>query len=585
MRKATKRNLIAVLALSAVCSFGFAGVEMTASADEVQNALTARTEDVFFDGAGVYLGNVESGVDKSGIRFCVVAKKSVVESKTVGAFLAFADEMGADTELTNEDRYASKKNEVLSTNTDKWQVSDKYTVEGDEYMYTYVYIYDFTEDAYNRVININPYVLENTTYAYVGTAGRSMAQVALDANANGFDASKYIKTYGVNYYNGDEKMEYSTSAKYGSTLIAPTVTQEKFVGWYADKELTTEFDFTQTVKGTVNVYAKFNTQQTIAGNYADFDLSLTSNYTFIAPASIVQKVTINDTALNFTQNGTTVTLKNSELKAIGVGEKRAVIETTDTVYSTKVTLATRIIKNETTFNAFKADTANDTTGTYYVLAKSLSLSKTNYNMNFSGTFDGRGFTISSDSHGNTVNGFFFKKLNKGGVLKNTAFIFKDLQKNMGQYNSIVSENYGCIENIYVKVVKVNFFKDAAYTNTLMGAFFGKDAYGGTTKNSILDVDDVYTDNHGIVAMNSVDLKAGATCDASVYVVGSARTGNGYFLFEGSLQQTGADVNSTRDANGTLAKTATWDTSIWDTSGDWPVFKSAKTFIAGLGIKK
>ena len=337
MKKSTRRNIIAALTLSAVCSFGIAGAAFTAYAD---NAVQVRSEDVFFDGAGVYLGNVKNDVDRSGIRFCVMAKQSVLESKTVGAVLAFKDQMGNDTELTLEDTYASKRNEVLSTAADKWQVSTKYTVQGDEedaYKFTYVYIYDFTEDAYNRDISINPYVLDGTTYTYAGTESRSMSQVALAANADGFDASKYIKSYNVNYFNGEEKMTYSTTATYGETLTEPTVTEDNFLGWYADADFTETFDFTQIVKGTVNVYAKFKAEETLEG--VTFNLSTTDDYT-LTVAGTVETFTLGGKEVTVSQTGTTVTIENTALKALGLkGAQTAVIETTEAIYNGTITLS------------------------------------------------------------------------------------------------------------------------------------------------------------------------------------------------------------------------------------------------------
>ncbi|MBE7067763.1 MAG: hypothetical protein E7381_00525 [Clostridiales bacterium] len=561
MRKSTKRNLVATLALSAIFSFGFARVAMTVSADEAQNVPTLRTEDVFFDGAGVYVGDEESDVDKSGIRFCVVAKKSILESKTVGAFLAFADEMGKDTELTHEDGYASKRNEVLSKTKNNWRVSDKYTAERDEYMYTYIYIYDFTEDAYNRVININPYVLENTTYTYTGTAGRSMAQVAL--MDGGECASKYVKTYAVNYYNGEEKLDYSTSAKYGSTLTAPTVTETDFLGWYADKDFTTEFDFTQTVKGTVNVYGKFQKQETAMENCADFDLSQTSEYTVTAPKNVI-KFTIEGKEIAFKQIGETITVANATIKNLHLlGEKTAIFETESTKYTKKITFATGVITSKEEFEAFK-----DKSDGYYVLATDIVYTtyKTWSNdVTFVGTFDGRGHTISGLSFGNSTkyDRGFFKELGENGVLKNTAF--KNVYLKGGKSTALIVTVNGTVQDCYAQIAQIG------QLSTFSERFSGFGATGnGKVEGCFINLEGV----------KAIDYVAGFKGDRLYFCPSAIDTTYVYGVFgEGdySLEYGASSYNCLpKYKNWSKEYASEFDGEFWDLSGAFPILKAKKT---------
>lgn len=69
--------------------------------------------------------------------------------------------------------------------------------------------------------------------------------------------------YNVNFYDGTTLISSSPVVE-GSQATAPKTPvfyDRVFAGWYADAELTTEFDFTQGISAETNVYAKYDTVQ------------------------------------------------------------------------------------------------------------------------------------------------------------------------------------------------------------------------------------------------------------------------------------------------------------------------------------
>lgn len=238
-----------------------------------ENASIAPAADVVVSGASVYIGaSDEDGVDKSGIRFRILAKEEIVQNYKVHALLVPAD-LVDNTELGKGMQVEGGKTMVDEELTD-WFVS-----EHPGYKETYVTLYNFTEDAYNREILVNAY-LENSSgeaYSYAKTISRSMSYVALRAEQNGNDvAAKYIKTYNVDFYGDDQTEELrgyeNVTARYGSLVAEPEVedTETKyFIGWYKDKEFKEPFDFKfDTIKGTTKLYSKWGDLQTVTGSYA-----------------------------------------------------------------------------------------------------------------------------------------------------------------------------------------------------------------------------------------------------------------------------------------------------------------------------
>ena len=263
MKNNVRKNLLATLSLSAVCA-------LSAGALGVNNAAAETpTADIFVNGAAVYVGSEDEvgGVDTSGIRFQIFAKKSIVESGAeIGALLLPADmtdetELTLDTVVIQNDKVEGEEKVTKSVlDSEKWQDS-----EYDGYVYTWAYLYNFPVNDYNREILASAYVAGDTN-TYSNTISRSMAGVALAAEQdNDNRAAAYIKKYHVNYYGLDGETEIdgldNVGVRYGSLIEQPETPAETdthtFLGWYADKDCSAEFDFTKAVKGTTNIYSKW----------------------------------------------------------------------------------------------------------------------------------------------------------------------------------------------------------------------------------------------------------------------------------------------------------------------------------------
>ncbi|MGN1052097.1 MAG: InlB B-repeat-containing protein, partial [Candidatus Scatosoma sp.] len=247
----------------------------------VQSVKIKPTGDIAVTGASVYIGNetTENGVDKNGIRFQVLAKKTVVESGAeIGALLLPADmttenQLKADTVVIQNDEAEGEEtitNETLSA--DKWLASD-YA----DYLQTNVYLYNFPVNDFNREILVSAYIKSEENYTYSATVSRSMAYVALAAEKDGDDrAADYIKSYNVNYYGEDGETEIdgleNVGVRYGSLITKPAdpeISGKAFIGWYTDKAYNEVFDFENTtVKGTTNLYSKWENIVTVTGSYS-----------------------------------------------------------------------------------------------------------------------------------------------------------------------------------------------------------------------------------------------------------------------------------------------------------------------------
>ena len=255
MKKNLKKLLFATLSLSAVGILSAGAMSVNyAKAEELEQPMA----DLLVKGASVYLAGSESDVDKNGMRFEVLAKKELIQNNaTIGAVVLPADLLG-ENELTVNTTKAT--NDLLEI--EKWNPSSTYT----DYMYTYVYMYNFPVSDYNRDITVRAYLTDGENYDYSDATTRSMAYVAWELENLGSDvAADYIKEYHVNYFGEDGVTELSgmenVGVRYGSLPTQPEAPAEtatkQFVGWYADKACTQAFDFTKPVKGTTNIYSKW----------------------------------------------------------------------------------------------------------------------------------------------------------------------------------------------------------------------------------------------------------------------------------------------------------------------------------------
>lgn len=204
------------------------------------------------------------------------------------------------------------------------------------------------------------------------------------------------------------------------------------------------------------------------------------------------------------------------------------------------------------------------------LAGTLSGFTTTYDSRFYGTFDGRGHTVSNIIIGAQHGGLFGSYFQ--GNVKN--FGLKNLSINNNWTGAFAYRNYsaGVIENVYVE--------GRCYSTLTReyGMLFGLN-YDARTKFTNVVVIQANTDGNSLVTpngfgvmgkfaitndkLNSANYKNCITIGALSFITDS--TGADYI--------TGyADVESFKNAG---VDTSAFDTAIWDLSGDYPVFKTAK----------
>ena len=288
-------------------------------------------------------------------------------------------------------------------------------------------------------------------------------------------------------------------------------------------------------------------------------MSLAGDYTFSFTKGKVTGLTIGGVAItDYTQNGTTITIPNATVKALSLGEQTAIIKTASANYTTTVTVATLIISDKTELNKF-----NSVTSGYYLMDANVTydgtwISKVGYFWNgtsFSGTFDGRGHSISgmtmkTEAWGQSSGGFI-GAMSATGVLKNVAFIncgVRDMSSNGGSPILCVGENNGTIENVYVQT---DISKLPTNTNILARN------EQGTVKNCFVYI--TGTDENKTLEM----VRAKHTA-SNVYAIGQIEKKN-------DNEVVYADVNAWKTANADGTLTENYDTTIWDLSGDYPKF--------------
>lgn len=232
-------------------------------------------------GATVKLFEMVKGQDdNSAIRFRIQmsdAKYATVYAEnstySVGALLLPAD-CTTETTLTKETVVTKAGASIYEQAilAEDWVASKENT----GYKETYVDLYNFPREDYNRVILATGYIYDGTDYTYTYeyaadgetkenvTLDRSMAQVA-NAAINDTSATapsdeqkalaeNYILTYAVNYVDaktGDTIL--TSSAKYGETVTVPNHTENaEITGAYVDEAKTTPF--AGEIKGTTTIY-------------------------------------------------------------------------------------------------------------------------------------------------------------------------------------------------------------------------------------------------------------------------------------------------------------------------------------------
>lgn len=279
-------------------------------------------------GATVKLFEIEGQDDNSAIRFRIQmsdAKYATVYAEnstySVGALLLPAD-CTTETTLTKETVVTKAGASIYEQAilAEDWVASKENT----GYKETYVDLYNFPREDYNRVILATGYVYDGTDYTYTYeyaadgetkenvTLDRSMAQVA-NAAINDTSATapsdeqkalaeNYILTYAVNYVDaktGDTIL--TSSAKYGETVTVPNHTENaEITGAYVDQAKATPF--AGEIKGTTTIYTT-GTYFTGEGTEADpYQIADAADLNLFAKQITTNKYTYSGKFLKLTNN-------------------------------------------------------------------------------------------------------------------------------------------------------------------------------------------------------------------------------------------------------------------------------------------
>ena len=270
-----------------------------------------------------------------------------------------------------------------------------------------------------------------------------------------------------------------------------------------------------------------------------------------AGSGYMLKNTVTDTDVPFTVDGTTMTL------TLAAGSYNLTLTTDEAVIKFKVVVITEIITTADQLAAFAAR-SNDG---YYVLGANVDatgLTFMNTDATFTGTFDGRGYTIAnatfSSENGNKPGGLF-GTVETGATVKNLAIIGATLTTQEDYnwvYTSILTGGgryKGTLEQCYIEIVAKGSSTHA------MG--ITSHTEGATIKNVILK-------SVSGLEKNVCDMVLGDCLISNVYVIGGSATNNGW-------NQNGSPVSITSVTSLSDAQQASFDASVFGFKNGIPYF--------------
>ena len=251
-----KAGMCAILAIIAASAIGLGARGMTSAEGAGGN------EQFYAVGAAVRI--LGEGAD-NGIRFDIKLDKGYYASVTAdGGTLATGVLAVPEILLTGE-----LTREQAGDGTDGKYAVDKdltglWEDNGDGYVDNYAFLYNLPADVYDVNVAFRGYIVnEEGTVVYTDTLVRSMSEVAFEAisadpSLDGL-LGEYLYDYTVTFVNSPDTP--AETVRYGGKAALPETpdkTGYEFIGWYADAEFSTPFDFENTlIKGDTSVYGKF----------------------------------------------------------------------------------------------------------------------------------------------------------------------------------------------------------------------------------------------------------------------------------------------------------------------------------------
>lgn len=354
--------------------------------------------------------------------------------------------------------------------------------------------------------------------------------------------------------------------------------------------------------------------------------------------------------LEFTQDSakTGFIFKNADVKALGWGEKILEITEGGNIYYVRVAAITKVITTEEELLKLEdyvipgesktdgEETFYATVGGYFILGGNIDLkgavlpgigryrgdNNGGWEHQFTGTIDGRGYTVSNFKI-EEDNGGLVSYLTKDGVIKNIALIGIELGENQ-KTAALATQIDGQLSDVFLKG-KLSASADAykhAWGGPALGA--SKLGVGASVSNVFAIVDSfVYSTTYAGAVIGNVsatDYVAGAYSVNNVYSVNTIGPADGSYSWAQWLgaignSNAGRGVNNPTNANTQQAtdterldalgidtggkvnnvksfqhydvfdrwiadgnSLAGFDSDIWDCSGGYPIFKSMKSIL-------
>ena len=346
------------------------------------------------------------------------------------------------------------------------------------------------------------------------------------------------------------------------------------------------FGATFTVVATHALYADISVEKTFTvGDLpkenlnvtADFDVTAHSAEITVQGIGTVTAAQIGDGAATFTQNGEKITLTFNG-GTVGTTAAATVV-TAEKQYQFNVLFVTKIIRSTDDWAAVADTITNNSLNGYYVLANDLDYAGKAMakfctptwggTQGFAGTFDGRGYTIKNltikeDGVVGEGGHSFFGLTAASAIIKNVGFMNATIEASANFRAAVVAGfHYGTIENVFVQVTN-----NSAHAGGIAQSVWT----GATIRNCVVEQQNERADGYAL-CWTSFD---GCTIE------------NCYSIGAGALYRNGGDSAAVAPETDTLKNFATvadmkaanvdlsgWDTSVWDISQGYPVFKTLK----------
>ncbi|MGN1051756.1 MAG: InlB B-repeat-containing protein [Candidatus Scatosoma sp.] len=498
-----KKQLIIAFSLTA-------GISLSAAFGVALHSATAEATpvDYYVRGASVRLAD---DVHDSGVKFHVVMEKEKYDGLSENGKLQTGT-LIIPQYLLGESALNVDTPEAMNIDTTgAWA---EITLDGTLYMESVAYVYDIPARNYGSDLVAAGYYKETEGTGYIYTqevSGISMSWVAKaeygDVNSKLTEEEKAsLKETYLDFsvsYHVDDTVNTQT-AEYGEKLSVPDKPEKEgyaFIGWF-DKKGTTEWNFdSDTVKGNINLYAKFVEIVSVEMTFTPVDMaSAETDLVLPFTASSVNSLSIGGIAVNdYTFADNAITIRNYK-SALGItnigsqaGEKEVTIRSDSVIGNGTLLFATAVITQEDLTSGNEAESFSKIIfgqsgySGYFLLGADIDLKNgnvvspntTNDNNRFAGIFDGCGYTISNYKVSATYKALF-GNLAASGVIKNLKLTGVELTSG-SWLGALACRNRGTISDVYA----VYSVSTTGITNNNPAGMVARN--DGTMRNCIAEV--------------------------------------------------------------------------------------------------